>query len=389
MDVMRMYWAGTTGLMKQLMHDQVFHNGEIPHLSSSAQSSLVGTDRVPVALVTGADRGIGAALVTRLSVQGYAVIAACMSLDTVPSSIDDHPRSSEWPVTKPHNVNASQNHFCQSSQTYFKLKSKYPSSLKAGDIVPLQLDLLDTASIRLFAQRIFEVTDDSLDLVVHNAGIMLCPFRLSSIGIEEHMQVNVFGPFLLNCLLLQECLQQEIRPTFLIVTSITHACEALDLTYLHGSSNPFIYRPHRSYMQTKLAALMLNEAFRRRYGERGFHFIASDPGIVNTKLYQYTPVLFQWLQKKLGSFIMRSPVVAAQYVLMPLQHNQILIECPIKSGSSPNADAMPQINKNVPCQSHFAFGKPCPFAAHVNSSDLQDKLFSWMQLLAKPYLIFK
>jgi NAD(P)-dependent dehydrogenase (short-subunit alcohol dehydrogenase family) len=81
---------------------------------------------------------------------------------------------------------------------------------KPGDIVKstgssrvevMQLDLGSLASVRRFVTE-FVRENKQLDVLINNAAAMSLPNKLSSDGLQQEMQINQFGPFLLTILLL-------------------------------------------------------------------------------------------------------------------------------------------------------------------------------------------
>lgn len=82
--------------------------------------------------------------------------------------------------------------------------------MKIGEIVKctgssrvevMRLDLGSLASVRGFAVD-FLRENKQLDVLINNAAAMSLPNKLSSDGLQQEMQINQFGPFLLTILLL-------------------------------------------------------------------------------------------------------------------------------------------------------------------------------------------
>lgn len=65
----------------------------------------------------------------------------------------------------------------------------------------MQLDLGSLASVRNFVAD-FLRDNKKLDVLINNAAAMSLPNKLSSDGLQQEMQINHFGPFLLTILLL-------------------------------------------------------------------------------------------------------------------------------------------------------------------------------------------
>ncbi|KAJ3959934.1 hypothetical protein N0V92_003430 [Colletotrichum tropicale] len=87
-----------------------------------------------------------------------------------------------------------------------ELESLYPSS--QGRLESLVLDLSDLTTIKPAADS-FLAKETRLDVLVHNAGVMMPPKdSRSAQGHELQMGTNALGPFLLT-----RCLQERLRDT--------------------------------------------------------------------------------------------------------------------------------------------------------------------------------
>src|SRR5580698_8914450 len=120
-----------------------------------------------LAIVTGANSGIGYYTALELARAGAQVIVAC--------------RNEAKGRTATANINA----------------------VAPGLAVFEKLDLSSLASVRDFAARVKE-THGKLDILVNNAGVMGLPKRQVTVdGFEMQLGVNFLGHFLLTALLLQ------------------------------------------------------------------------------------------------------------------------------------------------------------------------------------------
>jgi len=130
-------------------------------------------DRIPqldgkVAIVTGANTGIGYATTVALAAHGARVFMACRS------------------ETKCHEA---------ISKIREEIKQNYPHSRAAeeGSLLEfLQLDLNDMSATQESAKRFLEM-GLPLHILVNNGGIGASPFTLSADGIEQMFAVNHLG----------------------------------------------------------------------------------------------------------------------------------------------------------------------------------------------------
>ena len=122
-----------------------------------------------VAIVTGANSGIGLETARALALGGARVVLACRDPTAAARAAED--------------VRA---------ENPYALVTVLPS-------VPL--DLASFASVRAFADA-FLALELPLHILVHNAGVMPCPFQLTADGHELAFQVNYLSPRLLTARLL-------------------------------------------------------------------------------------------------------------------------------------------------------------------------------------------
>ena len=135
---------------------------------STAEEALRGVSLAgKVAVVTGANSGIGTETARVLSLAGAEVVMGCRS------------------VAAGHEVART-------------LRAALPSA--AGSLEVQALDLADLTSVRAFADR-FLSGQRPLDILVNNAGIMATPLGTTAQGSELQVGTNHLGHFLLTALL--------------------------------------------------------------------------------------------------------------------------------------------------------------------------------------------
>jgi NAD(P)-dependent dehydrogenase (short-subunit alcohol dehydrogenase family) len=89
-----------------------------------------------------------------------------------------------------------------------------------------QVDLLNLDSIRRAAEEIGE--EESVDVLVNNAGISMVEHSVTAQGAERHLAANHLGHFALTALL-EPALRRSPTPRVVTVTSYMHEKGALDL----------------------------------------------------------------------------------------------------------------------------------------------------------------
>ena len=138
-----------------------------------------------VALVTGANSGIGYETVRALTDHGAHVVMACRNGDKAR-----------------------------------KARDKLEGELTRSSLELLPLDLSDLDSVRRAAET-FLSTHARLDLLVNNAGVMGTPYRQTADGFELQMATNHLGHFALTGLLLDRIVTTE-RSRVVTVSSHMH-----------------------------------------------------------------------------------------------------------------------------------------------------------------------
>jgi NAD(P)-dependent dehydrogenase (short-subunit alcohol dehydrogenase family) len=199
-----------------------------------------------VAIVTGANSGLGYVTSRELARNGARVVMACRD-----------PARGESALTR--------------------LKDEAPTA----NVELRELDLASLASVREFAEGI-EASYDSLDLLINNAGVMAIPRRETVDGFETQLATNHLGHFALTGHLLPMLIGGE-GARVVTVSSMAHRFGRLnfdDLMHAHS------YRRWRVYGDTKLANLLFAFELQRRLASIDVPLIsvAAHPGTASTNL---------------------------------------------------------------------------------------------------------
>ncbi|GHA93931.1 oxidoreductase [Modicisalibacter luteus] len=203
-----------------------------------------------LAVVTGANAGLGFETTKGLIRQGYRVILAGRNSD------------------KGHAAISSLRNDCPRADVRFE---------------PLDLDSL--ASVRDFAARL-RACEPSLDVLINNAGVLALPTReLTQDGFERQFGVNFLSHFLLTSLLLPLLLAAP-APRVVQLSSLAHRGGRIDFEDLHGE---YRYDPWRAYRQSKLAMLLFSQTLQRySHAENwGLVSLAAHPGLSRTALFDH------------------------------------------------------------------------------------------------------
>jgi NAD(P)-dependent dehydrogenase (short-subunit alcohol dehydrogenase family) len=215
-------------------------------------------DQIPglwrgVAVVTGANSGIGWHTALELARHGARVVLACRDVARGEGAL-----------------------------------SRIRAAVPEADVRLRQLDLADLASVRTFADQLLD-EEPGLDILVNNAGVMAVPQRrISADGFEMQLAVNHLGHFALTGLLLPALLAPAAGPARVVsVSSMVHRRGRIDLADLQGERS---YQPWTAYAQSKLANLLFAQELHRRAGGAVIS-VAAHPGWAATELVSNGPVV--------------------------------------------------------------------------------------------------
>jgi NAD(P)-dependent dehydrogenase (short-subunit alcohol dehydrogenase family) len=156
--------------------------------------------------------------------------------------------------------------------------SQITSAVPGAEVQPAVVDLADLDSVRAFAAT----APDRVDLLINNAGVMAAPRRLTPDGFESQFGTNHLGHFALTGLLLGRLLASP-APRVVTVSSLMHRRGKIDFDDLQGEHS---YSRWGAYQQSKLANLMFCFELQRRAVAAGTALLslAAHPGYAATNL---------------------------------------------------------------------------------------------------------
>jgi len=208
-----------------------------------------------LAVVTGANSGIGYETALELVKKEATVVLACRTI-------------------------------AKAEETKRKILQTHPSA----KLEPMEIDLASLASVKRFAQK-FQEQFDQLDLLINNAGIMMPPYQVTEDGIENQLATNYIGHFALTGLLLP-LLTQTPASRVVSLSSLAHKWSDIQFDDLHFEKG---YNKQKAYGQSKRACLMFAYELQRRLATAGYQTIslAAHPGISKTNLDRYFPAFIR------------------------------------------------------------------------------------------------
>jgi dehydrogenase/reductase SDR family member 12 len=140
------------------------------------------------------------------------------------------------------------------------------------------VDLSRLSDVHAVADTVL-ATADRLDVLVHNAGVMMSSHELTVDGLETTTQVHVVAPFLLTSLLFER-LRATPGSRVITVSSGGMYTKRLEVDAL--TPTPASFDGVAAYASTKRAQVVLTQEWARRNAGSGVAFQATHPGWVET-----------------------------------------------------------------------------------------------------------
>ncbi|KTD61166.1 SDR family NAD(P)-dependent oxidoreductase [Legionella spiritensis] len=251
-----------------------------------------------IALVTGADSGLGFETAKRLAAEGFHVIMAGI-------------RESE------------------AQEAIKAIRNDVPAAILQFEYVDLgSMNSVKRLCDRLLAQY------DNLSLLVNNAGVNDTPYRITKDGFEATFQINYLGHVLLTQRLLP-LLEANGNARIVHVTSYGHhygSCDTQSPLWqkISPENQPECERQYhgiKAYFNSKLAVLLFHNELARRfnYCESSVKSIAVHPGSARTQMLKQNPwancqhSFFQLSEQMVG----QTPAEGARPTLHACLHSDV------------------------------------------------------------------
>jgi len=219
------------------------------------------------AIVTGGNSGIGLETVKALASAGCRVIIASRNVQAAEKAVEE-------------DIKASGGR---------RIAGGY--NVPNPDIKVLPLDLADLASINTFAKEVS--SEQRIDFLVLNAGIMNTPLGYTKQGFEQQIGVNHFGHFHLTSLLLDKMKKQEEPSRIVVLASMAHQTGMIDYEDMHYRQRR--YSQWGAYSQSKLANVLFAKGLAERLEGSNVTPVSLHPGVIRTPLWRSTAGLISRL----------------------------------------------------------------------------------------------
>jgi NAD(P)-dependent dehydrogenase (short-subunit alcohol dehydrogenase family) len=215
-----------------------------------------------LAVVTGANTGIGYETARMLAARGADVVLACRDAGKAAAARD-------------------------------RILAERPR----GRVTVQPLDLSELASVAAFA-RDLSATTTRLDLLINNAGVMVPPLSRTEQGFELQLGTNHLGHFALTARLMP-LLERTPGARVVVVASSAQRAGSIAFDDLQWERRS--YNAWRAYGQSKLANMLFALELERRLTAQGsrVRVTAAHPGWTATDLQRQAP-LVRWLSRLLA-----------------------------------------------------------------------------------------
>ena len=208
-----------------------------------------------IAIITGANKGIGLAVAKDLISKNYQVILACR--DTA--------------------------------------KGKMAEEFLGSNAVFLELDLSKPSSINQFVNQINSDYSE-IDVLYNNAGLIYRDFELTEEGYESMIAVNYFGSFRLALMLLENLHRSSGR--IVQVTSLSmYLARTFNLSSLHSKDS---FSPSSRYNFTNLLRSMFAIELENKLKKTSISVATAHPGV--TKSRQSRPYEVKKIKKSFYTY---------------------------------------------------------------------------------------
>lgn len=197
-----------------------------------------------LAIITGADGGMGQVITAALAKAGYPVIMACLD-----------PEKATPVCTRIQQ---------ETGNTQIEVRG---------------IDLSSLSSVNSFTGQLLK-EGRPISRLMNNAGILTTPIRRTEDGLETIVSVNYMAPYMLTRQLLP-LMQPDCR--IVNTVSCTYAIGRIETDFFEKGRNGHFFRIP-VYSNTKLALLLFTQELAERLQDKDITVNASDPGIVSTNM---------------------------------------------------------------------------------------------------------
>ena len=180
-------------------------------------------------------------------------------------------------------------HVVMAARSQEKAQSAYEEILAAhpdASLEIVELDLGSQESVKKAAAAISKA-HPTIDILINNAGLMALPERRTDDGIEMQFGVNHLGHWTFTAGLLESLLRADAARVVTVTSTAHHFGRAVDSGNVNMEGK---YDPWRAYGRSKLANYHFALGLQREFERRGLQAesLVAHPGLSNTNLQTHT-----------------------------------------------------------------------------------------------------
>jgi NAD(P)-dependent dehydrogenase (short-subunit alcohol dehydrogenase family) len=216
------------------------------------------------AVITGANTGLGYETAAALAAKGAHVVLAVRNLDKGRDAVQ-----------------------------------RITAATPGASVALQELDLTSLDSVRTAADELRDA-NDTIDLLINNAGVMMTPKSTTKDGFELQFGTNHLGHFAFTGLLLDRVLAAPGSRVVTVSSTAHRFVRGIRFDDLQWERD---YSRARAYGQSKLANLMFTYELQRRLAGTNSIAAAAHPGGANTELTRNVPPLIAAATRPLERFM--------------------------------------------------------------------------------------
>lgn len=201
-------------------------------------------------------------------------------------------------------------HVVMAARNQEKARTAYDEIIRIHPGASLEIVELDLGSLESVRRAASEIASrhPKIDILLNNAGLMAMPERKTADGFEMQFGVNHLGHWVFTSGLLRALLAAEEARVVTVTSTAHHSGRAVDPENPNLEGN---YGPWKAYGQAKLANFHFGLGLQREFEKRGLsaQSLVAHPGLSHTNLQVHTVAeggggwsapFWKWMAAKTG-----------------------------------------------------------------------------------------
>ncbi|THD22793.1 Retinol dehydrogenase 12 [Fasciola hepatica] len=233
----------------------------------SSMCSLPGRLDGRVAVVTGANTGMGLSLTAELAMRGARVIMACRKMENFQTALD-------YLLSE----------YGENSKHLGSVPDAQLTPIRSEQLLFEQLRLCTFEDVKRFATSL-ATKESTVHFLVNNAGVLLTSTsaddELTQDGFNRHFQINYLSPVLLTLYLLPLFSRDNMSRIVFTSSVLRHLATIKQEDVFHTKTGLL---GGRTYSHSKLLITAFANRLAKHLNTQNIRVVSVDPGIVRTNL---------------------------------------------------------------------------------------------------------